>query len=37
MPLKVNIAQVQYGRQDSKDGQLVIRSEVKDFHGRKQT
>lgn len=37
MFLKVNIAQVQYGREDSKDGRLVLGGEVKDFHGREQT
>lgn len=28
---------MQNGRQNSKDGRLVICAEVKDFHGRKQT
>lgn len=37
MPLKVDIAQVQYGRKNSKDGRLVFRGEVEDLHGSKQT
>lgn len=35
--LKIDIAQVQYGRQKSKDGRLVFRGEVEDLHGSKQT
>ncbi len=37
MSLKVDVAQVQYGRKNSKDGRLVFRGEVKDLHGSKQT
>lgn len=33
MSLKVDIAQVQYGRKNSKDGHLVFRSEMEDLHG----
>lgn len=35
--LKVDVAQVQYGRKNSKDGRLIVRSEVEDLHGSKQT
>lgn len=37
MLLEVDIAQVQYGRQDSKDGWLVFRSEAEVLHGSKHT
>lgn len=35
--LKVDVAQVQYGGKNSKDGRLVVGCEVKDLHGSKQT
>lgn len=35
--LKVDVAQVQYGRKNSKDGRPIVRSEVEDLHGSKQT
>lgn len=37
MSLKVDIAQVQYGRQNSKDGRLVFGGEAENFHGSEQT
>ena len=37
MFLKVDIAQVQDGRENSKDGRLVVRGKVEDLHGSKQT
>lgn len=37
MPLEVNVAQVQDGRKNPKDGRLVLRAEVEDLHGGEQT
>lgn len=37
MSLEVNVAQVQDGRKNPKDGRLVLRAEVEDLHGSKQT
>lgn len=36
MSLKVDIAQVQYGRKNSIDGRLVFRGEAEDLHGSTQ-
>lgn len=37
MSLKVDVSQVQYGRKNSKDGRLIVRSEAEHLHGSTKT